>query len=125
VKNWPTPKAQCANSPGVHGEGGKDLQTEAANWATPTARDWKDGTCGPETWGKKGENSLLSRQDVMKCSNGRSSSNGTPNSPRESLNPAFVEWLMGLPPEWTVCEPAETRWFLWWLRKHLSLLEGD
>ena len=26
-KNWPTPKAQNANSPGEHGQGGKDLQT--------------------------------------------------------------------------------------------------
>lgn len=27
VKNWPTPKAQNANSPGIHGTGGLDLQT--------------------------------------------------------------------------------------------------
>jgi hypothetical protein len=39
--NWPTPKANCANSPGIHGQGGQDLQTVVAmrNWPTPTVSD--------------------------------------------------------------------------------------
>jgi hypothetical protein len=57
---WPTPKAQNANGPGLHGTGGQDLQTVAqllTGWPTPTTRDWKDGgQCN-----NVGVNSLLGR----------------------------------------------------------------
>ena len=48
----PTPKKQNANSPGIHGDGGQDFQTEVASIGL-------------------------------------------------QLQPAFVEWMMGYPENWT------------------------
>lgn len=40
VQNWATPKANGANGPGVHGQGGQDLQTMVVmNWPTPTTME--------------------------------------------------------------------------------------
>ena len=40
---WPTPRRQSANGPGLHGQGGMDLQTAVLIWPTPTQRIWKGG----------------------------------------------------------------------------------
>ena len=50
-------------------------------WATPTARDWRSGKASPETMAR---NSRPLSEQV----------GGT-------LNPTWVEWLMGFPPNWT------------------------
>ena len=88
-------------------------------WPTPTSRDWKDGTA--EACRNVPANGLLGREVHLW---------GTPNShprtftPRQqtrpndekyqlanqvggSLNPAWVEWLMGFPPGWTDLKPSE------------------
>ena len=39
-----------------------------------------------------------------------------------SLNPTWVEWLMGLPLGWTDLEPLETESYQSWQQKHLSVL---
>jgi hypothetical protein len=39
---WPTPKCQNANNPGIHGQGGMDLQTKVLSeltWSTPTIQE--------------------------------------------------------------------------------------
>lgn len=120
AKNWPTPAARDHNTPNKHPSErpevpGRKHMDQLPNfvqhqWPTPLSREWKDtgdlsclenrpprlayiatssppalkiSTCGPE------------------CS---------PNHRR--LNPQFVEWLMGLPPNWTIAKigfgPAAT-----------------
>jgi DNA (cytosine-5)-methyltransferase 1 len=37
---------------------------------------------------------------------------------RGTLNPAWVEWLMGVPPGWTDLKPLETHRYQQWLRLH-------
>ena len=53
----PTPKSQNAAGAGIHGQGGKDLQTIIAMIPTPSARDWK-GANG-ENHFRKGEKSHM------------------------------------------------------------------
>ena len=89
---WPTPTASDGTGgPGNSGrEGGLNLRT-AVRWPTPTARDWKDGA----SIGKAPVNSLLGRAVG-------------PSPESGSLNPTWVEWLMGFPIGWTDCAPSET-----------------
>lgn len=48
---------------------------------------------------------------------------GPQSSPeRRSLNPLFVEWLMGWPIGWTASEPAETAFSHWLLQMRGALL---
>ncbi|WP_414902487.1 hypothetical protein ACMT1E_04455 [Sphingomonas flavalba] len=48
----------------------------------------------------------------------------TSSSERRTLNPLFVEWLMGWPIGWTGLGPVETASSHWWrrMRTALSLL---
>jgi len=71
----------------------QDYARWTAMWPTPTSRDHKDGSfcANVET------NGLL----------GRTVWSG-PSEPTEkpgALNPEFVSWLMGFPPEWDACAP--------------------
>jgi len=82
---WPTPRA-CS---GKRSSGAN--RTELVEvWATPTTRDWKDGTAMADVE----TNSLLGRQAPRSMKNG--------NASPLTLNPLFVEWLMGWPISWTV-----------------------
>jgi len=87
---------------------------EVRTWATPTTRDWKDGSdpspLVPTNW-------LLGRQAPRTETVGQESSPSVQNSPRPSpkrLNPNFVEWLMGLPIGWTDLKPLETESYHQW-----------
>ncbi|MEM8626965.1 MAG: hypothetical protein AAGF32_03400, partial [Pseudomonadota bacterium] len=60
----------------------------AEQFATPMARDWRSGKVSPATMEKNAR--PLSEQV-----------GGT-------LNPTWVEWLMGYPAGWTVCDALET-----------------
>jgi len=67
-------------------------------WPTPTARDWKSGKASPETMAR---NSRPLSEAV----------GGT-------LNPPWVEWLMGWPPGWTDLRRLATAKFLQWSDLH-------
>jgi len=72
VHQWPTPHANCSTGPGRQGrDGGDNLQTAVAMFPTPTAN----------------------RRDGLQ-------SHGV-NVVTGSLNPTWVEWLMGFPLGWT------------------------
>lgn len=104
---WPTPRA-CS---GKRSSGANRTEL-VRSWATPTTRDWKDGTATADVK----TNCLLGRQAPRSMSDGMES--------RLTLNPLFVEWLMGWPIGWTDCGSAATglsRWLLL-MRSELSRL---
>lgn len=105
---WPTPRAR---EPGSASKGhGKCLNEVSQNWATPTTRDWKDGAA---TSPKVKTGSVLGRQAPRSKVNGKAS--------QLTLNPLFVEWLMGWPIGWTGLEPVETAWCHWQQHMHFAL----
>lgn len=105
---WPTPTANCMTGAGTQGrEGGMNLQTATATWASPTARDWKDGTSPGDvpTNGMLGRQAPRSGLHAPTAETGTASSSDGPNSPPPSslyLNANFAEWLMGLPRNFTL-----------------------
>jgi hypothetical protein len=85
---WPTPVASDTSSrTKPYAQGGTPLSL-AVKWPTPTARDWKSG----------------------KASDATMERNSRPLSEQigGSLNPTWVEWLMGWPLGWTDLRPLET-----------------
>lgn len=79
--SWPTPQASDSTSGGRKPD---DLATVAAIWPTPTSRDHKDtGDCANVP-----VNALLGRSVK-------------PSKAGGSLNPTWVEGLMGFPHGWT------------------------
>jgi hypothetical protein len=74
----------------------RDQVSNMQNWPSPKSRDWKDGT----------SQGTMNRQspDLGKVV-GQSKETG-------SLNPMWVEWLMGWPLGWTDLKPLETDKFL-------------
>ena len=75
-------------------------------WPTPTARDHKDS----------GDNLNLYRHDRQSAQLGIVAKRTDPTG--GSLNPMWVEWLMGWPLEWTGLKPLETDKFHLWLQQH-------
>jgi hypothetical protein len=99
---WPTPRASAAmaeKTENIQKRGtqrGK-LEESVARWPTPTARDYKDS-------GKAVINSdrNLLPQKVAKKDKEQWVKGGG------SLNPTWVEWLMGYPKGWTDLNHSET-----------------
>jgi DNA (cytosine-5)-methyltransferase 1 len=82
-------------------------------WMTPTARDHKDGAT---SLANTPVNGLLGRQ-VLKTPPAGEHSCDTPRT----LNPAFVEALMGWPTGWTGFGSAATAWSHWLRRMRSEL----
>jgi hypothetical protein len=79
---------------GTGAPGMMDLQRAVRMWPTPNARDYK-GSPGQGSRDAGGHQSSLPAS--VKASEGSG-----------SLNPTWVEWLMGFPLGWTALEPSET-----------------
>ncbi|WP_406284767.1 DNA cytosine methyltransferase [Embleya sp. NBC_00896] len=107
----PTPRVSDANGTGLHGSGGADLRTTVSLLPTPRATDGDKGgpnqrgrrandvalpaAVQPERWGKYA--AAVARWE--RVTDRPAPAHTAPNrdgQPR--LNPAFVEWLMGLTP---------------------------
>lgn len=136
---WGTPSAADAEGGRMRRSGGRSdellLKGQAAQlaelWATPTARDHKDGAT---TLANTPVNGLLGRQVLRTSVAGASSC-----AMRRTLNPLFVEALMGWPSGWTDpgspmrcagastgCGSAATEWSRWLrrMRSELSRLSS-
>lgn len=126
---WLTPTANMITGAGHKGRnGGLNLQTAATVWPMPTAdtaaylksNTWPTPTAmnrprSEETLekarvsrkAKAGQNTVPLYLEDLVCRISlpalATSTDGETSSPeRRSLNPLFVEWLMGWPPGWTL-----------------------
>jgi len=101
---WPTPTASDNRPRGTQNSTarrmalGKQVGLEAmVKWATPTAHNAKEAACPAE---------YLRATPTLAAQAGG------------SLNPTWVEWLMGWPLGWTDLKPLETDKFPQWLQQH-------
>jgi hypothetical protein len=118
VSLWSTPWASDGEKGGPNmsfGAGGTPLPTQAAHWMTPrvtTGAYTRDG-------GERGaERPTLEGQATAfypsSLPDPLTSTHGEPSSPfARTLNPLFVEMLMGWPLGWTGSEVAATEWCRW------------
>lgn len=89
---WPMPTVRGNyNRAGLSSKSGDGLATAVKKFPTPSANDWKGSS-------KAGQR----RGQLTDPAMGAIPAGG-------ALNPTWVEWLMGFPLGWTVCELWETR----------------
>ena len=144
--SWPTPKASAAGPDFAEvdrSSTGISLQTAVAMWPTPDANMGARGT-QPEWKPTRGSGQPAQYtinqavRDRFPTPSANEDAAGTPNgkmqkmlgndprvrgtTPQEwaggSLNPTWVEWLMGWPLGWSDSKPLETAKFQRWLRSH-------
>ena len=95
VRNWPTPTASDSHGgprkmDGKRGRALKDLTKSA--WPTPSSRDHKGGYIGGRI--RNGKVSFDTLDVAVQHVSNKDKKSGT-------LNPNWVEWLMGVPTGWT------------------------
>jgi hypothetical protein len=91
VAMWPTPQARDYKGPSGRSVKGTetDLPQAVKMWPTPRARDWKM-TGDVANWAESAIGDECLRRAV-----------GRKEATPGSLNPQWVEWLMGYPEGWT------------------------
>jgi len=120
VAAWATPCSHNARHMNTkYAQGGTPLTMQGVNWPTPAARDEKGANAPPHK-----RKNATGRQQMGQLPNfvahslppvPQNSECGPECSPsHRRLNPAFVEWLMGLPKGWTTARigsgPVATEW---------------
>jgi hypothetical protein len=126
---WPTPN--CPN-------GGRS-EAHVTDWRGKTAyhngkkvqvglesavKLWRTPTVACANRGGMDGNTRLARGQTMNLADQLKAPNLCPSPPREgldnggSLNPKWVEWLMGWPLGWTACDAPATAKFRAWCRSH-------
>jgi hypothetical protein len=130
---WGTP---CADDTSTRSkrckQGGTLLSMQVDQWPTPAASEARQGYQRRPSGmaSEQGQQSLSTiTADFQPSLQVQPIPDGPQSSPpRRSLNPLFVEWLMGWPPGWTGgwtdCAPAATASCHWWrlMRGALSTL---
>lgn len=114
---WQTPSV--ADTTGGHmTRGGKRsnellLNGQAQNWPTPAARDYKGANGVDHLENGTGRlhmdqlpNYVAHGSHCLRLAPETSPPGPPPSKTRRSLNPLFVEWLMGWPMNWTLAEPG-------------------
>ena len=89
---WPTPTAQDNNQIKGKDKRGTTLGGAVRNWPTPSARDHKGGYLGGRI--RNGKVSFDTLDVAVQHVSNKDKKSGT-------LNPDWVEWLMGVPTGWT------------------------
>ena len=116
VKQWQTPATDSSRSRGGDRKDEMGLDQQARNWPTPMAAD--DGhkvTPASHQSGLIGASYRFSRPDPQ-TPGGQTSSKEC-----RTLNPLFVEWLMGWPRGWTDLDSPATGWSLFRRRMRTEL----
>jgi len=129
VEKWATPQARDHFPPHsqeritamkAEGHGMRNLNDEAAAWPTPAARDHKGANSEDHvTTNGTGRMHMDQLPNFVEHTfpsspQGQTTPAGKPSSDlRRSLNPRFVEWLMGWPIGWTDFEQQEMGLSLW------------
>lgn len=113
LRLWPTPMATDGCKPSAGNRRAADLTHAGALWMTPTARDHKDGAT---SLANTPVNGLLGRQVLVTPMAGETFC----DTPR-TLNPLFVEALMGWPTGWTGFASVATAWCPWLQRMRSEL----
>ena len=121
---WPTPTVTGNhNRPGAGPKSGTGLSTAVKEWPTPIASDYRSGKTSATTmaknsrplreqvvWRTPGASVIDPKSNVVKLT-GRSASDpqvGLADQVGGTLNPMWVEWLMGWPLGWTDLRPLVT-----------------
>jgi len=121
---WATPRTTSAKGARPDRLEGPDIQTEAARWAAPCARDYRTPNRDPQQHADQLANQVAHGPLAQ-----QTPPDGASGSSVAVLHPSFVEALMGLPPSWTVpivCDASAMRWFLFRQRSRLRrLLAGS
>jgi len=107
VKQWPTPDANAmerTNRSLSPGAAIRPTLALAVKWPTPTKQD-ASNTTGP----------LQFKRNTPPLN---VATHGGTKTPRMSLNPDWVEWLMGWSIGWTDLKPLETARFRQWFEQH-------
>lgn len=129
AKMWPTPMASDGCKPSGGNRKSTDLTHASKMWPTPAARDAKgansrahvevNGT-GRRHMDQLANFAVHSRPAREISKDG----NNTSDTPR-TLNPAFVEALMGWPVGWTSFDSAATAWSHWLQRMRSEFYRLD
>lgn len=104
--------------------GGMDLDGAATlvTWATPSARDWRDGRASEETMNR---NSRPLNEQAVQLADSGETPNGSPAGMERpgQLNPALPRWLMGYHEIFDHCSPGWKEWAI--AQRKLVECSGD
>jgi hypothetical protein len=123
IRTWPTPHGMSPDGRS-HGPSGNELgrAVNRAMWPTPTKEDSRGGVSQTpggaratglnatvRMWGTpKAQDARCAKRDRGRGNMGEQVYGSVDMTNGGSLNPTWVEWLMGFPPEWTALSASET-----------------
>jgi hypothetical protein len=126
---WATPTAKISEDSQTHRSGKRSeellltgqAKALSVQWATPRAKE--DGQYQYSRGDKTKPVQTLTGQAFSHLDQETSTLGETSSPERRSLNPLFVEWLMGWPPGWTSFACSATALSAWKARMRSALLQ--